>query len=193
MESEIRAGYKIEVEQDLCPIEPRDYEPLGRMVLFHKHYDLPKEIDNIPDPASFSGWDELGEAIRKQTQAVVMLDVYMYDHSGVTIRTTPFSCPWDSGQVGFILARAEDIRKEYKVKAISAKLKAKVEAMLESEVKEYAQYMEGDIWQWAISRDGEIIESCGGTYGYDEALKQARAMTDIIAHEHAASVPALAE
>lgn len=193
METETRAGYQIEIRQDQCPIEPRDYEPLGQMVLFHKRYDLPKEIDNLPDPSNFSGWGELGEAIRKQTQAVVILDVFMYDHSGVTIRTTPFSCPWDSGQVGFILATPDRIRKEYGIDRIGKKAIAKVTAQLEAEVAEYAQYLEGDIWEWAISKDGEIIESCGGVYGYNDAVKDARAMTDIIAHEHAASVPVLAE
>ena len=27
---------------------------------------------------------------------------FIYDHSGITMNTTGFSCPWDSGQVGWI-------------------------------------------------------------------------------------------
>ncbi len=34
----------------------------------------------------------------------VILPLYLYDHGGITMRTNPFSCPWDSGQVGWIYA-----------------------------------------------------------------------------------------
>ena len=34
----------------------------------------------------------------------VILPLYLYDHSGITMSTGPFSCPWDSGQVGWIYA-----------------------------------------------------------------------------------------
>jgi len=34
----------------------------------------------------------------------IILPLYLYDHSGITMSTGPFSCPWDSGQVGWIYA-----------------------------------------------------------------------------------------
>jgi len=34
----------------------------------------------------------------------VILPLYLYDHSGITMSTSVFSCPWDSGQVGWIYA-----------------------------------------------------------------------------------------
>ena len=30
----------------------------------------------------------------------VFLPLYLFDHSGITMNTSGFSCPWDSGQVG---------------------------------------------------------------------------------------------
>jgi hypothetical protein len=43
--------------------------------------------------AAFDKWVE---------DKVCIKDLYLYDHSGITISTSPFSCGWDSGQVGFI-------------------------------------------------------------------------------------------
>lgn len=34
----------------------------------------------------------------------IILPLYLYDHSGITMSTSVFSCPWDSGQVGWIYA-----------------------------------------------------------------------------------------
>lgn len=34
----------------------------------------------------------------------VILPLFLYDHSGITMSTSVFSCPWDSGQVGWIYA-----------------------------------------------------------------------------------------
>ena len=43
----------------------------------------------------------------------VLLPLYLYDHSGITMNTGGFSCPWDSGQVGWIFADGNAIRREY--------------------------------------------------------------------------------
>lgn len=43
---------------------------------------------------------------------VVILPVYLYDHSYLSISTTKFSCQWDSGQVGWIYATKEKFIKE---------------------------------------------------------------------------------
>jgi len=49
----------------------------------------------------------------EQSGKFVILPLYLYDHSGITMNTTGFSCPWDSGQVGWIYADADCIKKEY--------------------------------------------------------------------------------
>lgn len=47
---------------------------------------------------------EVDERLMKViSQKFLMLPLYLYDHSGITMNTTGFSCPWDSGQVGWIL------------------------------------------------------------------------------------------
>ena len=44
----------------------------------------------------------------EQMDGMVILPLYLYDHSGITMNTCGFSCPWDSGQVGWIYASAMD-------------------------------------------------------------------------------------
>lgn len=41
----------------------------------------------------------------EQMDGMVILPLYLYDHSGITMNTCGFSCPWDSGQVGWIYYR----------------------------------------------------------------------------------------
>ena len=36
-----------------------------------------------------------------------ILPLYLYDHSGLSMNTSGFSCPWDSGQVGWIYCNNE--------------------------------------------------------------------------------------
>ena len=103
--------YKIEVIHDTDPFDPREDDNLGTMICFHGSYNLGDKHDyNHQD---YNGWDEMKEAIIKNEDVGVILPLYLYDHSGITIATTPFSCRWDSGQVGFIIISKEKMRHEY--------------------------------------------------------------------------------
>src|SRR3990170_8576829 len=108
-------GFTIKIFQDEDPGDPREWDNLGTMVCFHKRYTL-GDKDNGYQSEDFNGWDEL-EAKLRQDGARIILPLYMYDHSGITIRTRGYSeidsAGWDWGQIGFIYATAKDIRKEY--------------------------------------------------------------------------------
>ena len=95
-----KENVKIFVDED--PTNPRtEWDNLGKMVCFHKRYNLSDEPREY-DQKNYGNWDELEQAIIKDHGPCVVLPVYMLNHSGITISTNPFSCPWDSGQVGFI-------------------------------------------------------------------------------------------
>jgi hypothetical protein len=59
------------------------------------------------------------------------------------------TCRWDSAQVGFIFIDKETIRKEYNCKRINKKLLLKVEEILKNEVKEYDEYLIGNVYDLA--------------------------------------------
>jgi hypothetical protein len=102
---------------------------------------------------------------------LVILPLYLYDHSGISISTGSFGDPWDSGQVGYIYCSPEDIKREYG--EINPQNLATATEVLESEVKLYDQYLQGDVWWMQLYEEDNCIESCSGFYGdFDEAVKE---------------------
>ena len=95
----------------------------------------------------------------------VVLPIFMYDHSGITIRTTPFDCPWDSDQIGWIYCDAERLRRDF------AGDRDLAEKALESEVAVYDAYLTDSVYGFIVEkRDGddwEHVDSCYGFYGDD--------------------------
>ena len=57
-------------------------------------------IDEFLDDAEEGELQDILDSLDKY----IILPLYLYDHSGITMSTGPFSCPWDSGQVGWIYA-----------------------------------------------------------------------------------------
>lgn len=164
---------ELRIEQDLDPMSPRENCNLGTMVCFHKRYNFGDSHDY--HPGDYAGWDDLQEAIEKEHDIAVILPIYMFDHSGTTLRTTPFSCPWDSGQVGFIFITKEKVRYEYSRKKMSRKLTSRIVTYLVNEVQEYNQYVNGDVWGFIIEDDnGEHLDSCWGFYGREFCEEQAK-------------------
>jgi hypothetical protein len=170
-------GYTIKIEQDEYPESPREWDNLGTMICFHNRYDLGDKHDlNSKD---FNSWNELEAYLRKENNIAIILPLYLYDHSGITMNTTGFSCPWDSGQVGFIYITKEKLRYEYSCKKITKKWIEKVTGYLNNEVKTYDQYLMGDVYGYTVEdEDGEQIDSCVGFYGTEEAENEAKSIVD---------------
>jgi hypothetical protein len=116
--------------------------------------------------------------IRKRENVAVILPLFLYDHSGITMNTTGFNCRWDSGQVGFIFISKAKALKEFGGKIITKKLRERLETYLKNEVETYDQYLTGDVWGVQVFEDGEEVDSCWGFYGYDYAESEAKAMCE---------------
>ena len=133
-----------ETEEVLC--NPRQEDNLGSMVCYHGRYYLGDKNPYLPghykpNTRDFSGWGHMRQYLEKVHDLATCLPIYMYEHGAVAVSTKPFSCPWDSGQIGFIFVSKEKLRKEYGVKRITASLVAKAVRILEAEVQEYNQYL----------------------------------------------------
>ena len=159
--------YKLEIFEDLDPTDPREFDNLGTMVCFHNRYTFGDETEL--KSSDFSSWEELESYLYKREKALIVVPVFLYDHSGLSVNTTGFSCPWDSGQIGFIYASKERIRNDYSCKRISKKLKKQVREMLVSEVDLYNQYLSGDVYGFNLTdrQNGEELSSCYGFFGTD--------------------------
>lgn len=94
---------------------------------------------------------EMNQDIQEAIDAVlakhiIELPLYLYDHSGITMSTTGFSCHWDSGQVGFIYAEKSKIRQEYGWKRLTQARVERIEKLLNGEVETYDQYLTNDVY-----------------------------------------------
>ena len=181
-------GYTIRVVRDDDPLNPRkEYDNLGTMVCFHSRYNLgdrhersksPKEV--LRELASECGTPVNTDTCSDETihkivgKHFLMLPLYLYDHSGITMNTSGFSCSWDSGQVGFIYVSHKKIREEYGVKAVTHKTKLTkrpaievARSVLRSEVKRYDHYLTGATYGYLVERAGDDhVGSCWGYAGY---------------------------
>lgn len=157
----------VEVVQDIYPMNPREWDNLGTIVCFHRRYDL-------GDKHKFSEPSEVENYI-EETKAIA-LNVYLYDHSGLSLSVSPFGCPWDSGQVGVIYVERARVLKEWQVETISDELREKVIACLRGEVETYSKYLSGEVYGFRIMDErGDIIESCFDFYDTSEAMSQGEA------------------
>lgn len=169
---------RVVVDDD--PGNPRiDWDNLGLMVFFHKRYNL-GDKDHGFNERDYHSWTGLERAILKKHGLGLVLPVYMYDHSGITISTKPFSCPWDSGQIGLIYGSFKKFKEAWGWKAMNTSRRAKVLEVLQGEVETYDQYLRGDVYGIELYQQGddEPIDSCYGFYGEESAEEEIKALAE---------------
>jgi len=196
----MKTYYRIKVEHDANPQNPREDDNLGTMLCWHRRYILGDENQwKRGEPADAITWlirevnpgfeyqlqdwyDEQwalrcephNEPQRRAAERELMADydariddemdrhytrlpLFLYDHSGITMNTRPFSCPWDSGQVGFIYlsharANAELGGPEFtgQDRAWNADKERRVIEVLTCEVTTYNQYITGNVYGFTV-------------------------------------------
>jgi len=149
---------------------PRDWDNLGVIVGFHRDFGLQEVKGEVfRTPEDFHAW------WGAEHRGGVCLRVYAYIHSGITIKTgesNPFSCDWDSCQVGYVFITGDRIRKEFGVKRITEKTRERARRALVSEVETLDCYLRGEVYCYTVEdQDGDILESCGGYVGDREQCK----------------------
>jgi hypothetical protein len=151
------AGKVVKLYYDPDPLNPREeYDHLG--TILYRGSARYRLGDKGVDPREIQAVTE-----RKD---VVWLPVYAYIHSGIVLNTTGFHDPWDSGQSGVIYIEHAKIREEYSRKRITKALVRKVEQLLVSEVKEFSDFLAGEVYGFVVeSPQGDVIESCWGFIG----------------------------
>jgi hypothetical protein len=125
----------------------------------------------------------------------IIMPVYLYDHSGISISTSSFigraqHAEWDSGQIGYIYVSKEDARAEWNGSCLEfmdnpeAHIETRAIKYLEGEIETYDDYLRGNVYGYILEElvedgdpedknDWEEIESCWGFYGdnYKEDMK----------------------
>jgi hypothetical protein len=179
---------RLRIERDENARDPRKDDNVGTMVCWHRRYtlgdqqasrrfsqwkiELAVSLLTPKDRARYALPDDdddilLYQAVQIIDEKAIVLPLYLYDHSGITMATTPFSCPWDSGQVGWIYCTWEKAREEWGPAVTSLQIKK----CLQDEVKVYDNYLTGEVYGYIVERwDGDEWvkeDSCLGFYGSD--------------------------
>lgn len=153
-----------EVQQEQNPVNPNDMWEDIFLVYDHRNFYV-----EVP------GFDakEVYQNLEKYEKNYKIFPVYAYIHSGVKLSIVndvyPFNDRWDVSFKGFVLI---DIKNK------------DLEALVDVFIKEWNQYLEGDVWCLKIytkttckecgSNHYELVEDFGHVYGYREVEKLAK-------------------
>ncbi len=169
-------GYKVVVTYDTDPESPRAWDNLGTIVLNNRsRYSFGDETAS-PDYIK-----EL-----EADKELICVPIYIYDHSGITINTTGFSCKWDSGQIGVIYVPKQVAVKEFGKKVCTQKVRDKALKCLQGEISDLDAYVSGEVYGYRVlDPEGEEVSSCWGYYGdvdycLSEGVEEAKAISGLV-------------
>lgn len=148
-------GFKVEIHHDDDPISPRDDENLTTLACWHRRYNLgDKKIEYMTE-------EEVRESV---PDILVIIPLYLYDHSGITMNTTGFTCGFDSGQVGWGYITKEDAEK---MGCVGPEwTEERLKESLRSDVETYDYYISGNMYGYKVfNHDNDEVESCWGFFG----------------------------
>ena len=159
--------WEIKIDYDEYSGSPRDWDNLGEICVSSR-CKYTKDESGLADSECLEWSNAEADQKALEDKGYIVLPLSVYDHSGVSIYIGGICDRWDSGQIGWYIASKEKIREEYKVKRISKKLLEKVINVMTSEVETYNHYINGEVYTFTLSHNGEEVDSCGGFYDSDD-------------------------
>ena len=159
---------KIGVDNSYITVNPRVGNNLGHLICWHGRY-------NLGDKHNFIDRKFFEEYVNdKDNEVYCILKVYLYDHSGLALSTTPFNDKFDSRQVGYIYCTKQDLKDlgfpqdDYE----------KVETELKNEITTYNDYLNNDIdyYYYEITdEDDNLVDKMTG-FVNDNKIKMFKEM-----------------
>tara|TARA_B100000965_G_scaffold287393_1_gene245202 strand:- start:298 stop:852 length:555 start_codon:yes stop_codon:yes gene_type:complete len=116
----------------------------------HRRYSLGQ---HELDPMGFGSEEELIQWLKDEKGAKTVKKLYAHEHGSITVKagdTNPFTCPWDSGQVGFVTSHKKDDDENIHalIRIVDMCLQSQVYYLTVSKLQE--------------NGEEEEIDSCGG-------------------------------
>lgn len=162
-------GHIIHIRSDDATEDPRNWDNLGTMTCFHKRYNLgDKHLMSI---------EQFREWLKENERNLIILPLYLYDHSGITMRTYPFNDHWDSGQVGYIYVTKEKAKKDFSCEELTEEQIDKIKEIIRQEVATYDKYITGNVCGYIIE-EPNFEDSCWGFYEIKDAIEDAKGSID---------------
>ena len=163
------------------PCSEEEHEQIGRRIELYLDPEGAKATALAKALRDDDEDEELGEPL-------IGLPVYVYEHGQVSMRTRAFSCPWDSGQSGFIYITEKTALSWQGGKRMTKAKLANVLKSLESVVETYGQWCNGETYFYTVEDEtGEQVDDigCGGYIGHEYAIEEAKRDVE---HHHKARV-----
>ncbi len=169
--------FELNVERDEDPMNPRtDWDNITTMICIHNRY-------NLGDKHNYKSSDfycsDLKEQIESDYKVLMIKPLYLYDHSGITISTSPFSCHWDSGRIGWVFI--DEKRWKLMMGEDMDRSEERLSEIINSDVKTYDEYLTGEVYQYKVyeietcnlgCEHKTLVESCGGYFGEEECRSE---------------------
>jgi len=89
--------------------------------------------------------------------------VYLYIHGGYALSTSPFSCPWDSNQLGYVHIPKSRIRDFEGVEKIQPDVREKWKAHLDTYVRKLNDYLNNRVFEVRVY-EGDVLLHTGGQF-----------------------------
>lgn len=180
-------GFTIGIEYDEDTETPRQPDEIGcQLVMSHKRYDWPNDAGiNFDD---FDGWAAIAEELSTNHGALVVANVYAYEHSGVAFktgeRTGQFADQWDSGVAGLAYVTAEDWKRtQIAAWSGSAEDIAQARKLIAGDVQLYGQWANGECYGYRITDEyGDEVAASWGFIGWDTVTEAAEEAADELQH-----------
>lgn len=154
--------FKIGIMKDEDPMNPlEEWDTPAKLYCWHDRYKLGNE-NPYYDPEDFM------ESVKEEE--CVTMPLWLYDHSGITMRCgkgNPYSCQWDSGQVGYGYINKKEILEmkpglqnengewEYPTEDDWERFG---EMIIEQTVEEYDMFLVGDCYGYQVYEYNEFEE-----------------------------------
>lgn len=173
-------GHTIEIKYDGDSPNPvKDWDVLGEWCVYGR------DVDGLNNSEEFDSREDVPDLMRfvKQGKGIVF-PVYAYIHGGIALslgRGGQFSCPFDSGQIGWILYRKDKMLSEFGGKIFSKALKDRAKKNAEAIIETMNQWLSGDVYGYIID-DGEG-DSCWGFFGMEDCIEEAKSQVDYMVEQ----------
>lgn len=158
-----RVGDKlVGIFHDDDPVNPREFfDGESVMLCWTDRYHLGDDNESLKQTYHRRNygydWSAVEEAIVEGENPLAILPLYLFDHSGIRMRTGSFHDPWDSRQVGFIWFVRD--KAHYLTPEDGKSIEEIAKEDLERSVVAYSNYICGDTYlaaKFDILADGSI-------------------------------------
>lgn len=130
----------------------------------------------------YEEWEYQQQVHQRTKELYWVFPVCLRDYGGGNIRLVEGDAEDEESYDGWVYVKKQPTAMSLLAEVLTGELpQARFESLLEI----WNQYCEGDVWSFRIYRqgdedgeEGEVVDSCGGYYGYEYAMAEAKACVD---------------